>query len=162
MLTDEMRTCLKRLFYFSLAHGRADYIYSHCTAASFVAVRPVLGLEGETVGDLAQEHLGNADPVGAVGAGEQRLQIVPAHKPGDALVHPLGRPLLRIMSSLSEAEMSQCHLSLTSEHPRLDQHASGKHDARHTRTLFVAVAILKINDVAVPGIGSATLAHSPM
>ena len=63
----------------------------HRTAASIVAVRPVLGLEGETVGDLAQEHLGNADPVGAVGAGEQRLQLVPAHKPGDTLVHPLGR-----------------------------------------------------------------------
>ena len=62
-------------------------------AVSLVAMRPVLGLESETVGNLSQEHLGNADPVCAVGAGEQRLQLVPAHEPGDALVHPLGRPL---------------------------------------------------------------------
>ena len=53
----------------SLTHERA-LVYSrltpryilltYCTAepaASLVAVRPVLGLEGETVGDLAQEHL---------------------------------------------------------------------------------------------------------
>ena len=53
----------------------------------------MLGFEGEAVGDLAEEHLGNAHPVGTVGRAEQRLQLVPPRELGDALVHPLRRPL---------------------------------------------------------------------